>query len=271
MQALRELVRLRERLLQDVGDRVRQLHRLVDLGFPEFTRQVGNLESMRAPAMLQKDPTAAAFQQASVKELAQLRYDGRHPIGDELVRGLMQAARTSVGRHHGPVYDVQVRYACEDLDVLRRRLQELEQNIEQTLQQQEVGQLLTTIEGIGPHTAARLISELGHPARFRDAAALASYIGVVPHTRQSGKSRPVRAGFTAIGHARLRAALWMPTRVAIRFNPWLRAYDARLRARGKLAKVAVVAAMRKLLTAIYSVAKQRRPFIPQLPLHEVLA
>ena len=32
---LRELVRLRERLLQDFGDRVRQLHRLVDLGFPE--------------------------------------------------------------------------------------------------------------------------------------------------------------------------------------------------------------------------------------------
>lgn len=35
---LRELVRFRHRLLQDFGDRVRQLHRLVDLGFPEFTR-----------------------------------------------------------------------------------------------------------------------------------------------------------------------------------------------------------------------------------------
>ena len=37
---LRELVRLRDRLVQDFGDRVRQLHRLVDLGFPEFTRHV---------------------------------------------------------------------------------------------------------------------------------------------------------------------------------------------------------------------------------------
>ena len=37
-EALRELVRHRDRLRQDFDDRVRQLHRLVDLGFPEFTR-----------------------------------------------------------------------------------------------------------------------------------------------------------------------------------------------------------------------------------------
>ena len=40
IEELRELVRLRDRLIQDFGDRVRQLHRLVDLGFPEFPRHV---------------------------------------------------------------------------------------------------------------------------------------------------------------------------------------------------------------------------------------
>jgi transposase len=39
-QELRELVRLRDRLSQEFGDRLRQLHRVVDLGFPEFTRHV---------------------------------------------------------------------------------------------------------------------------------------------------------------------------------------------------------------------------------------
>ena len=37
---LRELVLMRERLVQELGDKVRQLHRVVDLGFPEFTRHV---------------------------------------------------------------------------------------------------------------------------------------------------------------------------------------------------------------------------------------
>jgi len=50
--------------------------------------------------------------------------------------------------------------------------------------------------------------------------------------------------------------------VAVRCNPWLRAYYERLRARGKLPKVALMAAMRKLLVAIYAVAKHRRPFVP---------
>jgi transposase len=58
---LRELVRFRDRLRQDFGDRVRQLHRLVDLGFPEFTRQVRDLGSELATALLREYPTAAAF------------------------------------------------------------------------------------------------------------------------------------------------------------------------------------------------------------------
>ena len=57
---------------------------------------------------------------------------------------------------------------------------------------------------------------------------------------------------------------WMPTLVAIQRNPWLRAYYQRLVARGKPRKVAVVASMRKIFTAIYSVSKSRRPFIPRL-------
>ena len=81
---LRELVRLRERLLGDFGDRVRQLHRLVDLGFPEFTRYVRSLDSELASAILHDYPTAAAFRGVSVKRLAALRYDGRHQVGAEL-------------------------------------------------------------------------------------------------------------------------------------------------------------------------------------------
>lgn len=56
----------------------------------------------------------------------------------------------------------------------------------------------------------------------------------------------------------------MPTLNVVRANPWLRNYYQRLLARGKLPKVAVLACMRKLLLAIYSVAKRRQPFVAQL-------
>ena len=124
--------------------------------------------------------------------------------------------------------------------------------------------LLTSITGLGTLTAARLLAYLGDPAHFRNAAALASYVGVVPATSQSGQSRPGRAPVSQIGNASLRACLWMPTLVAIQHNAWLRSYYQRLVTRGKPRKVAVVASMRKMLIAVYSVAKSRRPFVPQI-------
>lgn len=261
---LRELVRLRQRLLQDFGDRVRQLHRLVDLGFPEFTRYVRSLDSELASAILHDYPTAAAFHGASIKRLAALRYDARHQVGLDLARTLIAAARRSVGRHHSPAYRMQVRYACQDLDTLRKRLRELDRDIENKLNEHEVGRLLTTIDGIGPNTAAFVIAEVGDPAQFRSAAALAAYVGAIPGLKQSGKRTSSRAALTPIGNARLRKALWMPTLTAVRYNAWLRNHYQRLLARGKLPKVALVACMHKLLLAIYSVAKHRSAFVPQL-------
>jgi transposase len=261
---LRELVHLRERLLQDFGDRVRQLHRLVDLGFPEFTRYVRTLDSELAVAVLRDYPTAAAFHGVSVRRLAALRYDGRHHVGLDLARTLIDAARRSVGQHHSATYRLQIRYACDDLDLLRRRLRDLDRDIEGKLREHEVGRLLTTIDGIGTNTAARVIAEVGDPAHFHSAGALAAYVGTIPGLKQSGKRQHARGSITPIGNARLRAALWMPTLTAVRTNPGLRAHYERLRARGKMPKVALVACMHKLLLAIYRVAKHHRAFVPQL-------
>jgi transposase len=259
---LRELVRFRDRLVQDFGDRVRQLHRLIDLGFPEFTRYVRDLGSELATALLRDYPTALAFQGVSRRRLAGLRYDGRRRVGDELALTLREAAARSVGRHHGEAYQIQVRYTCEDLDVLRRRLRDLERDIARLLDDHEVGRLLTTIEGIGPQTSARLVATFGDFSGFPSGAALASYVGAIPALRQSGKRTSTRARLTRIGAASLRAKLWMPVLTAVRKNPWLRAYYEGLIARGKLPKVALIAAMRKLLHAVYSVATHRRPFVP---------
>jgi transposase len=262
---LKELVRLRDRVVQDFGDRVRQLHRLVDLGFPEFTRFVKTLDSELATAVLHEHPTAQAFVGVSVKRLAKLCYDGRHKVGRELAHDLVRAAESSVGRHHAEVYRTQVRFACEDLDVLRRRLRRLSDEIEETLERHEVGKLLTSIEGVGPQTAARLVAELGDIAQFRDAGAIASYIGIVPGLKLSGLKSGTRAGIVGVGNVRLRTALWMPVLTAVRKCPWLRAFYERLRAKGKLPKVALVAAMRKLLVAVHWVAKNRRPFQGVMP------
>lgn len=262
---LREQVRLRDRLQQDLGDRVRELHRVVDLAFPEFTRHVKDLGSLTTLAVLSVFPTAKSLAITSVRSVAQIVYDGRHKVGESLARALIAAAKRSVGQHQGTVYAREVKYFCEDIRILRERLAEIDDDLRHQVEGHELATLLTTIEGIGPNTAARLVAELGDPADWKSAGAIAAHVGVVPSLRHSGKSAPLRAGIGPLGDRRLRSKLWMPVLCAVKRNPWLRHHYERLRANGKLAKVALIACMRKLLTAIYSVAKHRRAFEPRVP------
>jgi transposase len=244
---LRELVRLRDRLVQDLGDRTRQLHRSVDLTFPEFTQHVKDLASHTATKLLHECP----------------KYDGRHVIGVELATAVCEAAKGSVGSQGGAPFELQVRYACEDIDTLRARIKALDNDIGNSLREHKVGSLLTTIEGIGDNTAARMIASIDFEA-FRSASQLAAYVGVAPIVNHSGKRTPLRGPACTMGDANLRAKLWMPTLRAVTKNAWLKAFYDRLVAAGKPKKLAMIAAMRKLLSAMVSVARSGKPFVPKL-------
>lgn len=261
---LRELTRFYDRVNQDLLGRIRQAHRLVDLCFPEFTRQVPGLKSHRATAILREFPTATAFTHDEVTRLAEIRYDGKHRVGQVRASALVDSARNSVARHHGPIYAMEMRYLCDAVISLRAQTDMLKHEIERRVAEHAVASLLLTIEGVGAVSAAHLVAAVGDPARFRSGAALGAYAGVVPGTSRSGLRRPARESLCPLGNARLRRALYMTTLGAVRRNPWLRAYYERLRANGKLPKVALGAAMRKLLLAVFTVAKHRRPFVPQM-------
>src|SRR4029450_9580077 len=88
---------------------------------------------------------------------------------------------------HGEAELIQVRYTCEDLEVLRRRLRDLERDIDRLLERHEIGRLLTTIDGIGPQTSARLVATFGDFSSFPSAGALGSYVGAGPALKQAGK------------------------------------------------------------------------------------
>lgn len=263
---LTELARLRTRLVLEAQERVNQLHRVVDLTFPEFTRHVRTLDSALALALLARYPSARAFAQVAPGRLARLVYDGRRKVGDDLARALVAAAQASVGAHHGDAYARQARYAAEDLVTLRGRLRDLEGELRGLVERHDVGRHLVTIPGVGTVTAAGVLAEAGDLTRFPDGATLASYAGLVPALKHSGKRTPARAGLHPAGNARLRRTLFMAALVGVRRNPWLKAFYDRLVARGKPKLLALTAAMRKLLTAMHSVARRRQPFaLPPAP------
>ena len=78
---LRHIVHLRERTIQHLGDRVRDLHRAIDLTFPEFTRYIRGLDTELATAILSRYPTARAILTATARRLAAICFDGRRRVG----------------------------------------------------------------------------------------------------------------------------------------------------------------------------------------------
>lgn len=123
--------------------------------------------------------------------------------------------------------------------------------------------LLLTIPGIGAGTVARLLAECRSIAAFDNARAYAAFAGLVPAIRRSGTLRG-RARLSKLGTPRLRFALYFPALTAMRHNPPLRVFSARLRAAGKPKMVVVAAVMRKLLHVVYGVLKHQRAFDPAI-------
>jgi transposase len=119
---------------------------------------------------------------------------------------------------------------------------------------------LKTAPGIGDLSAFALIArlpELGH----LDGKRIASLVGVAPHPWDSGrlKGRRIIQG----GRFHLRRSLYMAVLAATRSKGSLRSFFLRLQHRGRPAKVALMAALRKLLCRLNAMVRDQRDWLDQ--------
>jgi transposase len=135
------------------------------------------------------------------------------------------------------------------------QIRELDRRIATVTKAVNPASRLREVPGIGPVVQATLtayLPELGRLTRQE----IAALVGVAPYIDQSGRRdgvRRVRAGRWIV-----RRALYMATWAAIRAKGSAAGERYRaLRARGKVAKVAVVACMRWLITAINAMVRDQ--------------
>jgi transposase len=121
-------------------------------------------------------------------------------------------------------------------------------------------EILCSVPGVSTVTAAVILAEMPELGTL-EAGTAASLTGLAPFTRESGKWK----GQAKIGGGRgdLRRALYLPALSAARFNPDLKAVYDRLRARGKPAKLALVAVMRKLVILANVLVRDDRTWQPR--------
>lgn len=119
----------------------------------------------------------------------------------------------------------------------------------------EISKRLQTFKGIGPAIASGLvclIPELGKMSRSH----IASILGVAPKNNDSGKKIGKRR--IVGGRFNARRLLYMGALVAIRYNHKLKETYQRLVNKGKPAKVAIVAVMRKIIITLNAMVRDKK-------------
>lgn len=119
--------------------------------------------------------------------------------------------------------------------------------------------LLRGVPGVGEVTARTLLAALPELGST-DPRRLASLAGLAPQARDSG--RHVGRRHIGGGRAEVRRALFLAAMSAVRFNPVLRRFYARLVGAGKAKMVALVASARKLLTILNAIVRDATPWDP---------
>ena len=136
-----------------------------------------------------------------------------------------------------------------DIDRLDRRLVEITASDAALAHRYR---LLASMPGVGLVLACTLIAllpELGTMSRKQ----VAALVGVAPFAFESGKFKGRRCIWG--GRAPVREVLYMAAMSASNWNPVFKAFHKRLKAAGKLPKVAIVAVMRKIITTLNAMVR----------------
>lgn len=147
------------------------------------------------------------------------------------------------------------------LAVLNEQIEALDEELAQLIASdahwQQRDQLLQSVPGVGPVTSQALIADLPELGELHHKA-LAKLVGLAPLNRDSGKFRGRRG--IAGGRSSVRAALFMATLTAKKWNPTISAFYQRLIQAGKPYKVAMTACMHKLLAILNAMVHNNTPW-----------
>ena len=159
----------------------------------------------------------------------------------------------------------------EIFEILLDKVIETQRECEKTLNEMitvastlEEYRYISSIDGIGPNLAARIIAEIGDIEEFKSREALVAYAGLDPHIYQSGDQDGKHLKISKKGNKYLRCLLFLAVGCSIRGakdNPVNRFYQKKKQQSNPLnSKAAKTACTAKLLKIIYGICKNKTTY-----------
>jgi transposase len=178
----------------------------------------------------------------------------------------IQGQRVSVSNHLESITDPTLRKLLQAEFKRKQQLEEkLLSDIKAYISKQpglaEDFQRLMSISGIGDKLAFSLLSLFRH-YQGTNRAQITALVGLDPIDKESGSSVKGEIKISKNGNRHIRKMLYLPTLCAIQNNQKINVFYQRLINHHKPKKVAVIAAMRKLLLIAHAVYQNKTEYVP---------
>lgn len=277
--ALRQLCRHRAELLNDVSSYKNRLTALLDQTFPGYDTVFSDVGGVTSCAVLVRFPTPTILLVEEESELVEViaaasksGYSFAKKKAGLLISAAQKAQKLGI---HSCADETLIVCTIQMLRTLSESVPQIEAAIDNLLAQinemRNNVSLLQSIPGIGSHSAALLLGEIGDISLFKKPKQLAAYFGLDPTERQSGSFRGTKNKLSKRGSPYARAALHMGVVNSIckrgkdsAANPVLLSYYEK-KCKNKPAKVAQAASMHKLVFIIFAVLRDQKPFELKTP------
>ena len=275
---LRNLTRQHDNLTGIFVQTKLQFQAVLDQVFPEYRGVFGDLYSVVSLLTLLEYPTSndvlVAGEQTLAAKINELCKSRSSKWADTQAKKLIAAAarnpfQDTLYQSHIITLEMYIKMLLE----YQKHLSKFEDEIDALAKEIEEYKIIQSIPGIGEKIAVTIISEIGEIDRFNHPKKLVAFAGIDPSIFESGRFKGTVNRITKRGSSRLRHALFMAVKCAIRDcrkkkttdeiiprNKRLREFYNKKREEGKPYKVAVIACANKLLQWIYAILKSNSPF-----------
>ena len=264
---LRELVRFRWHLADQLGDAKRRILNVLDKVFPEFAEHISDPFGATARELLSRCASASEFASVELGDLTQWLHDAsHHQLGHSRAQALQTAARDSLGlalECLAPVAQVELKALLAQISLIEQQINAADAMLELAIAQQ--APYVLSVPGLYGLLAATVVAEMGDVDRFARADQAVAFAGLDASVFESGSFKGTRQHISKRGSPHLRRALYLAAFHAVRVDAEMAAYFERKRGQGKHYRVAMVAVSRKLLARAFAVLRSKQPYAPPPP------
>jgi transposase len=214
--------------------------------------------------LLATAPTPAALEELGGEGIRQVMAARSPRLAKTLPAQILTAlAEQSVVIPGTPQYGRVITGLATSLSQVLDTREQLAGELETLLEAHPLAPVLTSLPGLGVRTVITVLLTVGDASAFPTAAHLASYAGLAPVTRQSGRS--IRSEHAATGgHRGLKRGLYLSAFASLR-DPASRAYYDRKRAEGKHHVAVLICLARRRTDVLHAMIKNRQPYRPPAP------